>query len=828
MDKLPSWTKPAIQIAAAGLGAAVAGPLGGAIGGWIADALGKSATELVKKAADSFGEHAAEKLLDTGADSVIDRLKDAPANLATLYRDALRLSLCSIRVQSHNALLGDCDWFTNWNACLTTDVPLNLPSLRPGDIVASNLDNLFCRTLERLDAQGKAMIEGSLALNLETRVIPEPLLATLNDELPSLLNETFAALIVTPAYEQAWKQASQTFQDLATQMLTEIKEDTSEILAGLEVVKAKLDAQGTDLISVRNNAAENAIKDQLLLMTQKQLLEEKAEKEDWRKRYYEVAAQSGPTVQSLMIRGDLSGASQYLQKKIEEQAKAQAENLFLYAKIEELQFHFSTALNAYRQAWKLKPDPTYGFRYAYVAQFQRQYPEAISIYEELLDCDIKKSTRAIVLNNLADVYRSTNQREKAEAALSNALTMHRELARVDAGSQRPLIASVLNNLGVMYAESGRPTDAEAALVEALNIRRGLMKSDPDTYADDLASTLHNLGSFVYVGPAQKSQAEAALGEALHIRRELVKMNPDQYLPRLALTLMNVAQFCRSIGRMENAESAYREAFSIRSKLAHSNPEAYTPAVALSLIALGNLYRDLKRNKDAEEVYLVALSIRRNLADKDAGIYLRTVAETLHELAYLHHGNQLFGQAETPYLEELSIYKYLEEVHPSQYLSNIASVQNSLGVLYGDWKRDQQAENAYLDALSIGRGLAAGDPEKYCPALGRTLNNLAAFYDQVDKVIEAKACCDEAESILTPMANAENPGCAELLAKVLWTRALISRRLGEPATEACVYARRAMTFATGEEMKQSLGTLIATVCEESQKTTESQQQNSRPK
>jgi hypothetical protein len=38
MTKPSSLTKPAIQIAAAGLGAAAAGPLGGAIGGWLGDA----------------------------------------------------------------------------------------------------------------------------------------------------------------------------------------------------------------------------------------------------------------------------------------------------------------------------------------------------------------------------------------------------------------------------------------------------------------------------------------------------------------------------------------------------------------------------------------------------------------------------------------------------------------------------------------------------------------------------------------------------------------------------------------------------------------------
>jgi hypothetical protein len=43
------WTKPAIRVAAAGLGAAVAGPLGGALGGWLGGAIGASAADLVEK-----------------------------------------------------------------------------------------------------------------------------------------------------------------------------------------------------------------------------------------------------------------------------------------------------------------------------------------------------------------------------------------------------------------------------------------------------------------------------------------------------------------------------------------------------------------------------------------------------------------------------------------------------------------------------------------------------------------------------------------------------------------------------------------------------------
>jgi hypothetical protein len=184
VTKLSSWTKPVIQVAAAGLGAAVAGPLGGAIGGWLGDAFGHPARELVRKAGEKFGEKAGEKLLESGTDALLDQLADSPANLESLYRDSLRLSLDNIRVHLDPALSEADDWFVHWNTCLTAGVPLDLPTLQPGELVSANLDHLLRLTLERLDAQGNAISLGMVSINLVTRTLPPSLAEVLNLQLP--------------------------------------------------------------------------------------------------------------------------------------------------------------------------------------------------------------------------------------------------------------------------------------------------------------------------------------------------------------------------------------------------------------------------------------------------------------------------------------------------------------------------------------------------------------------------------------------------------------------------------------------------------------------
>ena len=158
------WTKPAIRVAAAGLGAAIAGPLGGALGGWLGGAIGTSAADLVEEYAEQFGEKSGEKLLETVTDSLTEKLKEPTPRLEGVYREALRLSLSNIHEQIHWD--GFDDWFENWENCLAHSAPLNLSAITPDQLVPERLDGLFRFTMERLDAQGTAMRQKSLSLRI--------------------------------------------------------------------------------------------------------------------------------------------------------------------------------------------------------------------------------------------------------------------------------------------------------------------------------------------------------------------------------------------------------------------------------------------------------------------------------------------------------------------------------------------------------------------------------------------------------------------------------------------------------------------------------------
>jgi hypothetical protein len=252
-----------MHIGAAVIGAGVAGPIGGAIGGWIGSALGRPATELARKAGEKLGE----ELLDAGGDLLLEKIKGSPANLEGLYRESLRLSLAEIIRIRPDAFSSSASWFANWDLCLKSGMPLALPSLEPRELIAVNLDALFCMTLERLDAQGRDIRHGSVSINLVTRRLLEPLVQLLKLNLPLVLNETFAGLIVKPPYDEAWKQAMLKFEFVTVEILQDVNQDLKELLQ-------KINEQSGDIGNLKERLNEIAV----LMIEVKQWVVELAER----------------------------------------------------------------------------------------------------------------------------------------------------------------------------------------------------------------------------------------------------------------------------------------------------------------------------------------------------------------------------------------------------------------------------------------------------------------------------------------------------------------------------------------------------------------------
>src|SRR5205085_11533081 len=114
----------------------------------------------------------------------------------------------------------------------------------------------------------------------------------------------------------------------------------------------------------------------------------------------------------LLASGDLDGALRIKTEQVEAQrgeVDKLARHSFELGAIQELRFDRPRALEAYREAWRLKELPEYGFKYAYLAQQQNHYDEAIRAYGAVLRLygDVGRHNEAyrpyvaMTLNNLA-------------------------------------------------------------------------------------------------------------------------------------------------------------------------------------------------------------------------------------------------------------------------------------------------------------------------------------------------------------------------------------------------------------------------------------------
>jgi hypothetical protein len=240
-----SWTKSVIQVAAAGFGAAVAGPLGGALGGFLGAAFSGPTSALIESYSKQFGEESVKKMLDIGADSLALELKQSSPSIEGIYRIALRESLIEIHRESKSDDYRD--WFEDWDLCLTMADKLDFPPISPAERVPSKFDEALVSTLEFLDAQGAAMGSHMTLVSLAVRALPESLLRMLKEKLPQQLLSRFRDLIVRPEFDQVWKQQELAFQDVIANTFDEI----TNALKGIGANTDLLPAMAQDTAAIR-------------------------------------------------------------------------------------------------------------------------------------------------------------------------------------------------------------------------------------------------------------------------------------------------------------------------------------------------------------------------------------------------------------------------------------------------------------------------------------------------------------------------------------------------------------------------------------------------
>ncbi len=443
-----------IRLAGSVVGCALGGHLGLLVGSWAGEAAGKLLESSVVKA------------VDLSAEGLLDALQREPGSLEALYREAL-LTTLSLTHEAIKFTTWD-DWFGHWDLALksaSTQLDANLRAQVDSD------ESILRIVLEQLDAQGAAMQTKSQSLRLDLRTIPDNLMATLVAEVPGRFREVFEALIVSDKWARAWKsETSAALQRIESQGKKTL-DNTEEILT---LLRANAAAQG--------QKADKADLDRALEEVARLKVDLEAAK---------AAGEAGAAeIHQAFGAGDFARFAELKRKQIDQRQQEAGKlprDYFELGRGYEFQFDWPQALQAYREARRLRPsDLQFTESLAYAAQKQNQHEEAIAAYQTVLEQTAKPEDRARLLNNLGVLYSDTQRLGEGERAYGEALEIRRELARGNRSAYLPDVAMTLNNLGLLYSATQRLEEGEAGTAEAVAILLPFWQANPGPHGDQLA------------------------------------------------------------------------------------------------------------------------------------------------------------------------------------------------------------------------------------------------------------------------------------------------------------------------------------------------------
>lgn len=282
---------------------------------------------------------------------------------------------------------------------------------------------------------------------------------------------------------------------------------------------------------------------------------------------------------------------------------------------------------------------------------------------------------AIILNNLAQLYKATNRLAEAELLMQRVL----KIAEGTFGPEHPSITTPLNNLAQLYQHTNRLAEAEPLMMRALKINEHYFGPEHFT----VGTPLSNLG-LLYKATNRLAEAEPLLERALKIaERSLEPENSE-----IATRLNNLANVYMATKRFAEAEPLLERALRIDEKCLGQEH----PTVAIRLNSLATLYQATKRFAEAEPLMKRALKID----EKSLGPEHPKVAIRLNNLAQLYQATNRRTKVESLMKRALAIdEKSLGPAHPE-----VAIDLSNLATFYSDTKRLAKAKPLMRRSLVI--------------------------------------------------------------------------------------------------------------------------------
>lgn len=390
----------------------------------------------------------------------------------------------------------------------------------------------------------------------------------------------------------------------------------------------------------------------------------------------------------------------------------------------------------------------------------------------------------------------------AAAVEQQRLVHHRaRTSSEDPANHLPALATSLSNLSNFLGDAGRNDEALEAIGEAISIRRELARIDRDGYLPNLANSLNSLSGRLGDDGRYQEALDACM-EATAAYRDLVKIDRTQYVPGLAMSLNNLSNFLGEAGRQEEAIEALDEATNLYTDLAKQQPSKYRDDLAMCLNNRSLRFDELGRHEEALAVAVEAFRIYRDLAKDNPAKYLADLAMSLHNLSVAYcHCAERGAEALDAITQATDIYRDLVNEDPRRYLADYASSLNTLSNCLADVGKHEESLDVIIEATDVYRRLAQGRPTKYLFDLAMTLNNLSVQLRFAGRDEDAVEAVNEAVELFRELAE-ERYSCLPHLAGALqnYSDCLRDNRRDQDAlkatTEAAdIYRTIAATDAT---------------------------------
>ena len=407
--------------------------------------------------------------------------------------------------------------------------------------------------------------------------------------------------------------------------------------------------------------------------------------------------------------------------------------------------------------------------------------EAVTLRRQLVNTGGADFTPSLAqsLDRQSSCLAELGRRDDALAAITEAVALYRRLVDPLPAEFAAHLASALISLSNRWSALGKPIPALANVTEAITHLRRLRTADPERATDSLPRALINQSN-ILTNLARDGEALSAATQAVTFLRELATSNPDASNHLLTSALLAHSEALSNAGQQEESLEVITEAVTLGRELVARRPEAFTNNLAMALnnqsIALGRM----DRLDEAEVAAREAINHYRPLYQQDPEAFGPDLAMALSTASRTLASTGRTREAITAGTEAVSRYRELAAVHPAVFDPKLTGALITLSDALGDFGEYDQALTLATEAVSLCRAHAAAQHETADPDLAIALNNLSGALGDVDRLADALAAITEAVDIRRRLAASRPRSFTAPLARALANQSHCLEALGQDA------------------------------------------------